>query len=154
MFFELAQAITSSATHINYFAAQAQGVKVKSELTTLGVEKVDYLEDSSVSTQAVVFSAVHWHTALKTAESRASADTFLDRFLYVKMGAGTYHMTVSKDARPGAFTATGAHVEVQGGHITDIRPLAAYSKVMKESVSRIAWTCCFVLACAFLCFFN
>ena len=102
----------------------------------IGVSGLDYNENFVCSTQAALFTFLHWHKSLGTPVAKASSLDALDRLLEKSLGGVKRVWITNSDVPCGSITTRGAHVTVEGSTIKNASELCKEFPLLKAALGR------------------
>ena len=100
-----------------------------------GTINKDYTEHFTVSTQALLFSLVHWQVHLKN-DLKTAASTVFDNLVLKTLGTGQRIMMLEDGLGHGVVGGSQLRVPVHLGNITDATEMADAFGVIKQAGSR------------------
>ena len=100
-----------------------------------GVQFQDHMEHYHCSTQAVVYSFLHWMSSLGSPGAKASAHIALDNSIEKTLPKHKWIMLLDDVCPAGTIPTHGVKVTCQSGYITDASGLAEHFPLIKKALN-------------------
>lgn len=102
----------------------------------IGVIGVDYLENFSMSTPALLFTLIHWELSLGTNKGKASAGALFDDLTHHVIGRNDYIMLLDDDLPCGCLATSGVQLNIKHCTIKDCTALSNHFTLMQSALNR------------------
>ena len=103
---------------------------------SIGVAGVDYSENFVCSTQAALFTLLHWGKQLRTPEAKESAVLAFDNILEKCLGGVKRLWVANSDVPCGSITTRGVSVVIEGSTVTNASGLCTEFRSLKAALCR------------------
>ena len=94
------------------------------------------MEHWCVSTQAMLFSYLHWMKALKSDTAKGSAEDTFDQLISKTLGSNELSMIVSDVCPVGAIPTSGLRTHYSGGVIHDASDFLGHFPLVGKALNR------------------
>ena len=99
-----------------------------------GVQFQDHMEVHHASTQAVLFSLLHWMSSLDSETAKASSGDAFELIIQTTLGPGLRVMILDDSCPAGSLPTNGVKVTYDSHYFTDASQLAAHFPFIKRAL--------------------